>query len=365
MFIIKETNNFEELLSLKEEWNRIVEKSQGSTIFQTFEWLYNYSKHFSKKNPLLILLAFSEDKLIGVAPLQKLKYNKIGIFSKKKITFLGEIFSEYNDFIVYSEYFFSVINSFIQYLSEYYSDYYLDLRDIPDQSLTNTFFLKHTRYFKIELKSEVYLYIKTSRNIEDYLSEYSKKTINTLKRKINKLQKMNSEFVFCNYLNEYDLLKLIEFNLYRQNKKKLISFFENKNNISFVQQIVKEYNNTSFLLSSQCQINNETKSVCLCFLFNNKLHFYLSGFDFELQKYSLGMVHLHKIIEYCFNKKYAEFDFMRGSDDYKFRFHPEKRYLKRYLININNSFFVTIHFILIKLKNIFNEIIFKKNTVVF
>jgi len=365
MFLIKEVNNFDELLTLKEEWNNIVEKSQGSTIFQTFEWLYNYSKHFSTKNSLLILLAFYEDKLIGIAPLQKLKYNRFGIFRQKKITFIGEVFSEYNDFIIYSEYFFSAINSFLQYLSENYSDYYLDLRDIPIESITNTFFIKQTRYFKIELKSEVYLFVNTSGNIKDYLSKYSKKTIQTLKSKIKKLQELNSEFTFCNYIDENDFLKLIEYNLYRQNKKHLISFFQNENNISFIQQIVKEYNNSSFLLYSLCQIDNQTKSIYLCFLFNNKVYFYLSGFDLEFKKYSLGMVHLHKILEYCFNNNIYEFDFMRGSDDYKFRFHPEKRYLKRYLININNNFFVTILFIFIKLKKIFNETFFNKNIIVF
>jgi CelD/BcsL family acetyltransferase involved in cellulose biosynthesis len=65
----------------------------------------------------------------------------------------------------------------------------------------------------------------------------------------------------------------------------------------------------------------------------NQLWVYNSGIDATFIEYSPGWVLLGELLQWANENKYAAFDFMRGDEDYKFRFGAKKRDVMRVTIS--------------------------------
>jgi CelD/BcsL family acetyltransferase involved in cellulose biosynthesis len=84
---ITEVNNLNDFALLKDSWNDLLQRS-GHTVFSTWKWLFTWWKHFGDNRHLLILLAFEDNKLIGIAPLMYSVYSMLGL-RQGKIEFIG------------------------------------------------------------------------------------------------------------------------------------------------------------------------------------------------------------------------------------------------------------------------------------
>ena len=95
---ICEVNTLEGLLDLRSEWTELLKKSDHS-IFSTWEWLCTWWKHFGNNKHLLILLAYENERLVGIAPLMYSIHTKYGL-RQGMIEFTGTWHSNYADFII-------------------------------------------------------------------------------------------------------------------------------------------------------------------------------------------------------------------------------------------------------------------------
>ena len=64
-------------------------------------------------------------------------------------------------------------------------------------------------------------------------------------------------------------------------------------------------------------------------LFNNRLWGYNSGWEWAFRDYSPGWVHLAHLIQWSIEQGLTEFDFMRGDEDYKYKFGGVDRHVHR------------------------------------
>ncbi len=127
---ITEIADYESFLTLEEKWKEILGPS-NHTVFQTWDWLSTWWKHFGKDRRLLILLAEESEGIIGIAPLMCSVYRISGI-RRKIVEFIGSQHSGYNSFIVKpgNE---ECINQFIEYLNNTNLRWnYAQLEDIPE-----------------------------------------------------------------------------------------------------------------------------------------------------------------------------------------------------------------------------------------
>jgi len=91
-----------EFEQLAESWNKLLEKSPVNQLFLRWEWLYCWAKYYLGSDRLMVLTAFSEEKLIGIAPLYLRPEKLFGLLNVRTICFLGsgEVCSPYPDFII-------------------------------------------------------------------------------------------------------------------------------------------------------------------------------------------------------------------------------------------------------------------------
>jgi len=76
-------------------------------------------------------------------------------------------------------------------------------------------------------------------------------------------------------------------------------------------------------------VNGEKAAGYLSFDYLNRLWVYNSGLDRRFMEYSPGWVLLGYLLQWANENGYAEFDFMRGDEDYKYRFGAVDRFVMR------------------------------------
>jgi CelD/BcsL family acetyltransferase involved in cellulose biosynthesis len=337
MIEVKHIDNFNNVSHLAEEWDSLLQNSFSPNIFLTFEWFKTYCNHYKPEN-ILFILVYDDSELVGIAPLQIIELKYLNFFKIRKVVFISERFSEYCDFIIKKGREKEIFPIFLTEIKKYKFDW-IDLLDISENSITPAFINTITKDKKILNFSckindhNIYYHIDTSFPKEKYLYKFSSKTINTLERKIKKFENDFSVKLISEYSADAEgLSRLSDFNITRMNKKQTNSFFENHENSLFINDLITEFSRKGYILISKIHLYKLFPSIFLCFLFNNKLSYFLSGYDPEFEKYSIGAIHLKYLIDFSFENKFSSFDFLRGDDEYKKRWHPEKSYSKRIIL---------------------------------
>jgi CelD/BcsL family acetyltransferase involved in cellulose biosynthesis len=77
------------------------------------------------------------------------------------------------------------------------------------------------------------------------------------------------------------------------------------------------------------EIDGVKAAALLNFDYNNKLWAYNSGLSRDFMELSPGWVLLAYTIQWCCENGRDEFDFMRGNEEYKYRFGGVNRYVMR------------------------------------
>jgi CelD/BcsL family acetyltransferase involved in cellulose biosynthesis len=77
------------------------------------------------------------------------------------------------------------------------------------------------------------------------------------------------------------------------------------------------------------EVNGSKAAASLNFDYKNKLWGYNSGVGREHMELSPGWVLLAQVIQWCAENGRSEFDFMRGDEEYKYRFGGVNKYVMR------------------------------------
>jgi CelD/BcsL family acetyltransferase involved in cellulose biosynthesis len=83
------------------------------------------------------------------------------------------------------------------------------------------------------------------------------------------------------------------------------------------------------LLLAFLEVEGAKAAAYLCFDYLNRLWVYNSGFDRRFMEFSPGWVLLGNLLRWSNEQKRSEFDFMRGDEEYKYRFGAVDRWVMR------------------------------------
>ena len=87
-----------------------------------------------------------------------------------------------------------------------------------------------------------------------------------------------------------------------------------------------------WLQLSFLEIGGEKAAGYLNFDYNNRLWIYNSALNYAYREYSPGWVLLGYLLQWANENKRERFDFMRGDEDYKYRFGAVDRRVERVII---------------------------------
>src|SRR5258705_9982475 len=116
--IVETIQTTEQFLSMREEWNALLQCSASGCVFLTHEWLSSWWRHLGEGRQLSILTARENGELIGILPVIE-RGTQVALMMPRVLEFLGSglIGSDYLDAIAKNGRESEVITAFAEHLT--------------------------------------------------------------------------------------------------------------------------------------------------------------------------------------------------------------------------------------------------------
>jgi CelD/BcsL family acetyltransferase involved in cellulose biosynthesis len=171
---------------------------------------------------------------------------------------------------------------------------------------------------------------------EDYLLSLDKKQRHEIRRKMRRAEE-NTEMQWYFVEGKNAINKAIEEFLQLMANDPQKSTFLTPSMQDHMRLVFKWASEVKILQLSFLEIQKQKAASYFCFSYQNKILVYNSGFDPKFSGFSPGWVLLGNLLKWANENRVDEFDFMRGNEDYKYRFGAKDRYVVCALINRTRS----------------------------
>ncbi len=327
---VSRVEEIDALWSRKEEWNALVGRNSTNTVFQTFEWQVSWWRAFGDNVKPLVLLAETDNGLVGIAPLLVSERPLLGR-RRRVVEFIGTDASDYCDFIIAHR---DALPPLLQWLIEN-ADLWdlLNLSNIAETSplvhLLPQFFDGRGYFTDVQV-----LYECPTRIFGDLVEDRKLANKKSLKRHYNYFRRNGDlEFQRCTSVEDVAsfLDMFFEQHIQRWRLSGFSSLFLDERNRIFYRELVRTLMPTGWLLFSVVSFNRKPIAFHFGFEYNGRIFWIIPTFNTDYADHSPGEVLLKYTLEDALECNVAELDFTVGEESYKYRFsnHVRLNYLAR------------------------------------
>lgn len=316
-----------------ESWNSLVEQSIVDTPFSRYEYLSQWWKTLGggewQSAELILISARENDQLIGIAPLFLADYE-----GQQALMLVGSIeISDYLDLIVregdVSRFLYGLLDFLASNVNHWSA---IDWYNIPDSSPTLAALKAEAERRGWTHHEEIYRptpRIPLNGSFEDYLARIDKKQRHEIRRKMRRAaeSEKNVRFTMVNGTEDINTEINAFFDLMVQDPGKAVFLHPTMREQMTV--TIQNAHKQGYLWLAFLEIDGAKTAASLNFDYRNKLWGYNSGVSSEHRDLSPGWVLLAHTIQWCCENGRYEFDFMRGDEEYKYRFGGVNRYVMR------------------------------------
>jgi CelD/BcsL family acetyltransferase involved in cellulose biosynthesis len=342
MFRIELITRQTDFAALEIDWNSLLQRSEANNVFLTWEWLSNWWEVFGAGKELRIPVFYRNSELVGLVPLYVRKIRFARALPLREISFLGcgeTVRSDYMDIISLPEYRDKCRDALLDHLIRDRSWDIATFKDLSDSS--SLLSPRSKEELKVhEIETEGCHYIRMPDSYDNYLSGLDARMRRNIR---NRRRNLNRDFSSVNFRilrkrEELDIWMETFKSLHtrRMVTKGLSGKFSSDNYTRFHSLISKTFLKDGWLFAADLQLEGKIIACRYGFLYDNKIFDYQTGFDPDYNKNGVMQALLSYIIEYAATKKFREFDFLAGGDDYKRRFANSHRYVHTVRL-VNNT----------------------------
>jgi CelD/BcsL family acetyltransferase involved in cellulose biosynthesis len=328
----------QELYALGPMWNELLSNARHKSAFLKHQWMSTWWRLIgsaSRSRQLFILTARDAGHgLVGILPLYR-ETHGYGPFRYRVLRFVGTTHEapEHLDAIVHDTNHAQVIRALIAGLSSYRSEYdALLLTDLAEDALLIPALAQWSESNRFPYRSwtwKVCPYLTTVGSFESYLKTVSSKhryKVRHFGRRLAQSHQMEFEVAREPLQVKRAIEEFFELHAMRWlSNEDDVSGFDNELSRAFhrslAENLAKEDGIRLFLL----RCDGRAVAACYCFRFDRRLFFYQPGWDPAFRQLHVGKVLLGRVLQYCFEESIREFDFLRGTEDYKFDWTSETR----------------------------------------
>jgi CelD/BcsL family acetyltransferase involved in cellulose biosynthesis len=325
-------NDFSEINP--QEWNALLNQSITDTPFLRHEYQSAWWQHRGggewKNAQLLLVSAREGDALVGIAPLFIAEYE-----NQPTLLLNGSIeISDYLDVIVRKDDHAKFLTGLLDFLASTLPDNWsaLDWYNLPDTSPTLAALQTEAAARGWTHLEEIYRptpRIALNGSFDDYLAKIDKKQRHEIRRKMRRAaeSELNVRFVLVDKSAdiEPELNTFFDLMVHDPNKANFLHPAMREQ----MTAVLRAAHEHGYLWLGFFEINGVKTAASLNFDYGNKLWGYNSGVSREHMELSPGWVLLGHTIQWCCENNRSEFDFMRGDEDYKYRFGGVNQYVMR------------------------------------
>lgn len=328
--------------SLMREWQSLFDTGLTKVPFLRPDYLQTWWRtrgggEWPESAQLVLISAREDGKLVGLAPCFVSERD-----GKHSLLLLGAIeISDYLDLVVSA----SHVQEFARGLLMYVRDHLVGEYGIQQIELDNILELSPSiqafqqASLELGLKIEVSPlerapYIPLNGDYEEYLSRLDKKQRHEIRRKMRRMMELPTPthwyIVSDATMLDAEIEEFLKLMAFDPEKKAFLSEkMKEQMRIS-----MREAFNAGYLQLAFMCIGDDRAAAYLNFDFGNRIYVYNSGMNPEYFEHSPGWVLLGHLLKWANENSRFEFDFMRGTEDYKYKFGGVDRQVMRVSIQL-------------------------------
>jgi CelD/BcsL family acetyltransferase involved in cellulose biosynthesis len=320
---------------LAEQWNDLLAESASHVPFLRFEYLRTWWDTLGggewQQGELAVVLGRDGERLVGIAPLF-FTSNRDGL---PALMLLGSIeISDYLDIIAREADLPGFVEGLLGFLGELQEpawqvlDWYNLLDDSPTlPALQQAAGARGWAYSSEQLQHSPY--IPLPGEWEAYLAGIDKKQRHEIRRKLRRVETSDLpvRWYFVEGGSQIEEASEAFLDLMAQDPEKA-SFLTEKMRAQMLATIRCSFE-VGCLHLAFLEVDGHKAAGYLSFDYLNRIWVYNSGLDRRFTEYSPGWVLLAYLLRWANENKRTEFDFMRGNEEYKYRFGAVDRYVVR------------------------------------
>lgn len=322
-----------------------MDKSNQKSIFLTWEWMYTWWKNYSPKLPdeaeLCIIVVAGDDDFSK--PLAILPAFSIRLGGLLVLKLIGTEFesSDYLDVITRPSERQSIIPFILSHPAVQPILRRTDLIQF-DNLLDDSLLLSSARDIAaflnrpyLSYRTSTCPYLSLPKSEEELLQGLSRNMRSKIRRVNNKIKKSADLSISLardeRSLNGAigDLFRLHQLRFSDKQKKTKFAFEKRG---AFHQNAARLFLKKGWLHFYTIRKNNEMIGALYCYNYKGTLMYMQGGFNPEYAKLNLGNYIIYRAIRDAIDQQLEIFDFMRGAEEYKFRWTSDVRYLHRLII---------------------------------
>ena len=327
--------NFESLAPLAGEWDAMLAESVTDAPFLRFEYLREWWQTLGggewTQATLTVVTARESDRLIGVAPL----FEAVNRDGQPALLLLGSIeISDYLDLIVRPADLPRFVSGLLDFLASRQADSWsaLDWVNLPEASPTLPALEVESAARGWKFTREIYQpapYIPLPADFDTYLAGIDKKQRHEIKRKMRRAAEHAVPVRWYIVEDESTLESEMDafFTLMVQDPAKQTFLTEpmRRQLLATARTALRG----GWLWLAFLEVGGKKAAGAFNFDYGNRLWGYNSGVNREFIELSPGWVLLSHTLQWACEHGRSEFDFMRGNEEYKYRFGARDRSVMR------------------------------------
>ena len=316
----------EEFDGIEEDWERILPSCSTNTMFVTPSWQRLWWNHFGEGSKLSILSVRNGHQILGIAPLH---------VKDRVLSFLGDTdLFDYHDFLVPRGRETVFYQALCGHLKE--MDWQmLELRSLPQDSPTLSILpgLAEQAGFTVDVTTEdVAPVASLPSSWDDYLAGLRKKDRHELRRKMRRLDETDAACQYvCDNFGAIGRCMQDFFKLMRASSPDKLRFMTPERERFFL-DIARELAPRGQFRLFFLEVSGVRVAACICFDYADSYLLYNSGYDPSYSALSVGLLNKALCIKEAIMEGRRTFDFLRGTERYKYELGGQDRSICRLVI---------------------------------
>lgn len=334
-YTIDITHEPKALENIREEWNTLHERSYNHSIFMTWEYIATWWEHLGHDHMLWLMTARDKQgKLVGIAPMMRVRRTRVKFMAWHQLEFIGATTnSDHTDFIIEIGLEKEIIPAFIHALNHQTSNNWdvIALSSIPADSPSITALHRIDLDWE-QAKTSICPYIPLGETDWDtHFASLSKRKRKEVRRKYRDLEAAYGDNWQYHIIDKVEDIRPTMEAMMAMHQEKWDAIehhdgaFANQQIANFHLAVAERLFHRGRLRLQTLHIDGELAAVLYNFIHHNHVFDFASGLNAKFAEISAGQILTAESLRNAIETGVEEYDFLRGEEDYKFRWGAQER----------------------------------------
>jgi CelD/BcsL family acetyltransferase involved in cellulose biosynthesis len=325
----------QDFYGLEHEWKSLVRNSSTRNMFLAWEWMSTWWESFGGNSQLRVFTVreTGNQDLVGVAPfvLRRLPFPQGPLY--RELSFLGAamVAPDHLDLLTRTGYEQPGISAIVDATDAHRQAWdVLRLDAMASRSSMLPLLLGRSGWRSEMVWESPCPFITLPETWEEYHSMLDAKLRYNLRSRGRRLERAGrGQVSYQRVRHEHELPDAMAtlFHLHQQSRRTKgdVSAYTNPTIINFHERIASLFLANDWLRLYFLKVGKQAIATLYCFRYGDVVYFYQTGYDTSWSRYGPGSAILAHVIRESIEEGAREFDFMRGTEPYKFQWTSETR----------------------------------------